>query len=68
LLFIWNKTNEKTNMEETIKLTVSKYSEITQDIEKIKKVVEELYTKVYDQDQLIKKLEYRILKRNYLIL
>jgi len=55
-------------MEETIKLTVSKYSEITQDIEKIKKVVEELYTKVYDQDQLIKKLEYRILKRNYLIL
>jgi len=50
-------------MEPTIKLTVSKYSEITQDIEKIKKVVEELYTKVYDQDKLIKKLEYRIIKK-----
>lgn len=47
-------------MEETVRLSVSKYSEITQDIEKIKKVVEELYTKVHDQDQLIKKLEHRI--------
>ena len=52
--------NTTNNMEETVKLSVSKYLEITQDIEKIKKVVEDLYTKVHDQDQLIKKLEYRI--------
>jgi phage shock protein A len=52
-------------MEPTIKLTLTRYSEISQDIEKLKKVVEELYTKVYDQEQLIKNLEHRINTQEY---